>query len=412
METEVVGRLRPDAEEQPGASRWPLELLEREIMELAAHIHAATCRWLVLVGEFDRREGSAQWGCKSCSQWLSWRCALAPAAAREQVRVARRLRELPGIRAAFGRGELSYSQVRALSRVATPELEEGLLELARHATAAQLEVVLRAYRGVVARELSAAERTHGERYVVCEHDGDGALLIRARLPAEEGALVVAALEAARDSLRAGSTRSRSAGEPPPAASGQRPERAPLHQARVEVPTAGRAVSAGAPLAAAAGPLDQAHVTRGGELSTEGRGVSAEAPFNRDVAAAASLGRPDPTSDREVSAKLEVFPRKRVQIPLGRCPCSRKRGRRAPVSGRSQRRGRLRRFPRCWSARRSRMPSDYASPGQANPGRRLVLRLRARPRGRSVRGAPVARPSCRSRGAPSSLRRRAGGARRA
>jgi Domain of unknown function (DUF222)/HNH endonuclease len=183
---------------------WPLERLEREIGELAAHIHAATCRWLTMVAEYDRREGWAEWGCKSCAHWLSWRCALAPSAAREQIRVARRLSELPLIRAAFGRGELSYSQVRALSRVATPELEPSLLELARFATAAQLEPTLRAYRGVLERELSAADLTHGERYLVCEHDDDGSLLLRARLPADEGALVLAALDAARDSLRAGS----------------------------------------------------------------------------------------------------------------------------------------------------------------------------------------------------------------
>ena len=191
----------PEAD-SAGAKDWPLERLEREISELAAHIHAATCRWLGLVAEFDRRDGWAEWGCKSCAHWLSWRCALAPPAAREQVRVARRLLELPLIRAAFGRGELSYSQVRALSRVATPELEPDLLELARYATAAQLERTLRAYRGVLERELSADDRAHGERYLVCEHDDDGSLLLRARLPAEEGALVLAALDAARDSLRA------------------------------------------------------------------------------------------------------------------------------------------------------------------------------------------------------------------
>jgi hypothetical protein len=180
----------------------PLELLEREISELAAHIHAATCRWLVLVGEYDRREGWAGWGCKSCAQWLSWQCSLAPSAAREQVRVARRLAELPLITAAFGRGELSYSQVRAMSRVATPEVEESMLELARFSTAAQLERMLRGYGGVVERELTADDRTHGGAYLVCEHDEDGSLLLRGRLPAEEGALVTAALEAARDSLRA------------------------------------------------------------------------------------------------------------------------------------------------------------------------------------------------------------------
>src|SRR5918999_4398915 len=85
-----------------------IDRLGEEITELAAHIHAATCRWLALVAEFDRRGGWAQWGCKSCAAFLSWRCAIAPGAAREHVRVARRLEELPVIRAAFAQGRLSY----------------------------------------------------------------------------------------------------------------------------------------------------------------------------------------------------------------------------------------------------------------------------------------------------------------
>src|SRR5215218_3183725 len=51
-----------------------LEHLEHEIVELASHIHAATCRWLMLVAEFDRREGWMSWGCKSCAHWVAWRC--------------------------------------------------------------------------------------------------------------------------------------------------------------------------------------------------------------------------------------------------------------------------------------------------------------------------------------------------
>jgi Domain of unknown function (DUF222)/HNH endonuclease len=177
----------------------PLERLEREITELAAHINAATCNWLSLLREFDRREGWAEWDCASCVHWLSYRCGLSPTAAREQVRVARLLQGLPAIRAAFGRGELSYSQVRALTRVATAETEGDLITIARYATGAQLERIVRAYRGVLRDHLDAYER----RYVRCGHDEDGSLLIRARLPAEEGALVMAALEAGRGALREG-----------------------------------------------------------------------------------------------------------------------------------------------------------------------------------------------------------------
>jgi Domain of unknown function (DUF222)/HNH endonuclease len=177
----------------------PLELLEREITELASRIHAATCRWLELVAEYDAREGWAQWGCRSCAHWVSWRCGIAPGPAREHVRVARRLRELPLVRAAFADGELSFSKVRALTRVENVEREKELVDLARHATASQLERLLRAYRGVVAAQRVAAGG-RAERWLVVEHDDDGSVLVRGRLPAEEGAVVVAALEAARDQL--------------------------------------------------------------------------------------------------------------------------------------------------------------------------------------------------------------------
>jgi len=90
------------------------EQLEDEIATLAAHIYAGTCRWLELVGELERRGGWAESGSGSCAEWLAWRCALLPRTAREHVRVARRLPELPRVRAGFARGELSYAKVRAL----------------------------------------------------------------------------------------------------------------------------------------------------------------------------------------------------------------------------------------------------------------------------------------------------------
>ena len=178
--------------------------LADDITELASHIHAATCRWLGLVAEFDRRGGWSEWGCRSCAHWLSWRCGIGPVAAREHVRVAQRLEELPLIRGAFAEGRLSYSQVRALTRVERVVAEEELLALARHATAAQLERLVRAYRGVVARAQVAAGGGP-DRYVTWDHADDGSLLLRARLPAEEGAVVLAALQAAVERLDDGAS---------------------------------------------------------------------------------------------------------------------------------------------------------------------------------------------------------------
>jgi hypothetical protein len=174
--------------------------MEREIRTLAAHIASATARWLALIAEYDSFGGWHGSGAKSCAEWISWMCSVSPVAAREYVRVARRLHELPEIAGAFGRGELSYSKVRALTRLETIGDEAALLVMARAMSAAQLESVLRGYRTVRAVE-EGAERAHAERSVSWRFDEDGALVLHGRLPAEQGALVVKALERATRSAR-------------------------------------------------------------------------------------------------------------------------------------------------------------------------------------------------------------------
>ena len=94
--------------------------------------------------------------------------------------------------------------MRALTRVENVAKEDELLGLARHATAAQLERLVRAYRGVVARARTA-EGGGPERFVTWEHADDGSLLLRARLPAEEGAVVLAALQAASERVAEGAS---------------------------------------------------------------------------------------------------------------------------------------------------------------------------------------------------------------
>jgi hypothetical protein len=109
----------PDPDPDP-PERVPLERLESEICELAGHLTAATCRFLVLLGDFDARGGWASWQMRSCAQWLSWKCQMSSGTAREHVRVARALQTLPVITAEFAAARLSYSKVRALTRIATP----------------------------------------------------------------------------------------------------------------------------------------------------------------------------------------------------------------------------------------------------------------------------------------------------
>ncbi len=172
--------------------------LERRICELAVDINAATCHWLRLVAEFERRGGHEQAGFHSATGWLAWHCSLTDRAARDQMRVARALGELPRIGAAFAAGELSYSKVRALTRAATPEIEEKLLELARHATASQLESVVKGVRRALK---SGDELALERRHLYLGWEDDGMLRVSGVLPAEEGALLINAIEAAREALR-------------------------------------------------------------------------------------------------------------------------------------------------------------------------------------------------------------------
>ena len=177
-----------------------IEDLEQDITELFAHITAATYRWLTLLREFDEREGWAGDGVCSCAHWLNYRCGIAKSAAREKVRVARALGDLPEISAAFESGALSYSKVRAMTRVATPENEEYLLDIARHGTANQMEQLVRGYRGVQ-RDAELREKSRYERRSLkVSYDEDGSMVIRCRLPPEEGAVVLEALHAAWEAV--------------------------------------------------------------------------------------------------------------------------------------------------------------------------------------------------------------------
>jgi len=124
------------------------ETLESEIASLSAQVIAAEHRLLTLVRELDRRERHRQHGLPSMAAWLNWKVGLGPVAAREKVRVAKALGDLPQIDQAFARAEVSYSKVRAMTRIATPESEGRLLHMAREATGAQFDVICRGVQQV------------------------------------------------------------------------------------------------------------------------------------------------------------------------------------------------------------------------------------------------------------------------
>ncbi len=206
--THAVGsNVAPSAVPQSGiapsdiAPSQPLSIaeLESQITELAGHLNAAHHRWLMLIAEFDRRDGWGDGATQSCAHWLSWKCGLDRGAAREKVRVAHALEKLPQISASMARGALSYSKVRALTCVATPETEDTLLMIALHGTASHVERLVRQYRRAQdAAELTREAQQFATRSVRYFYDDDGSLVLNARLPAESGAVLVKALEVATE----------------------------------------------------------------------------------------------------------------------------------------------------------------------------------------------------------------------
>jgi hypothetical protein len=175
--------------------------LATEICTLAGHINAANHRFLLLVAEFDRRNGWADAGAQSCAHWLNWKCGIGLGAAREKVRVARALENLPKVSAAFASGKLSYSKAREITRIGDESNEDYLLSIAEHGTAVHVERLVRTYRHYLdARELSREQRQRQNRRVSFRYDDDGSLILTCHLPAEAGALVMKALDIAVEGL--------------------------------------------------------------------------------------------------------------------------------------------------------------------------------------------------------------------
>ena len=183
----------------------PLAELASAITAGAVRLAAATASWLRLVAEFDARGGWHGVGIHSCAHWLAWQCGLGPGAAREHVRVARALRGLPRIEAAFAAGRLSYSKVRALTRIAAPDCEAALVEFALSATASQTERFCREWRRVDDTADGADARHTRVDQGSFEHwyDDDGFLTLKIRMPADRGAELMTAIDsvAERDARR-------------------------------------------------------------------------------------------------------------------------------------------------------------------------------------------------------------------
>jgi hypothetical protein len=191
-------RTRADSPRERNRS---IDDLDRAIVSLAARINAASHDLLVLIRRFDERAGWLRWGFENCADWLHWRCDISLSAAREKVRVAHALKTLPALAMAFARGELSYSKVRALTRVADRTNEDELLDFALRTTAARVEERCRELRCGTVASTDDAERAHARRALTLRRDpARGTVTVTVELPLETGELLDKALDRARDTL--------------------------------------------------------------------------------------------------------------------------------------------------------------------------------------------------------------------
>ena len=208
----MFGILSGVAEQVMESTEVPLERLEADICAGAAHLAAGVGRWLKLVGEFDRRKGYERWECRSTAFWLNWHCGLSVRTAQDQVRVGRALLDYPRISEALCEGRLSYSKVRAITRVVTPETEADLIDLATAVATSQIERIVAGRTRVDVLENAAA---HEARHLDTSFDDDGSLVGVFRLDPDEGAALLAALSLGKEVLRGQKRSAERSGEAEP-----------------------------------------------------------------------------------------------------------------------------------------------------------------------------------------------------
>ncbi|MCC5885706.1 MAG: DUF222 domain-containing protein, partial [Gammaproteobacteria bacterium] len=175
--------------------------LEDHLARMCSQYYATEYHLLCCIHECERRGGDLSHGMKSTAHWLHARFGMALGAAREKVRVARALEDLPSVSERLSSGEISYSKVRALTRIATPDNETELLQFAEKSTAADMEQLCKEYRQL--------EKLENPEWPAIQHrmrrlgwywDEEGMLVIEGRLPPSEGALFIKLIECKRDQI--------------------------------------------------------------------------------------------------------------------------------------------------------------------------------------------------------------------
>jgi len=173
--------------------------VEELLGRLSAQAHASMAGVALAAAEFDELGGWCDGGIRSFPHWLTINMGFDPHTGKELLRVGHALKNLPLIAAAFAAGQLSFDKVRQITTVATPDTDELMLEIGRGASGSQLERICRSLRRIKELESPGHDQKQLARRGLWTHfDEDGMLRLVAKLPAEDAAVVIAAIESSRD----------------------------------------------------------------------------------------------------------------------------------------------------------------------------------------------------------------------
>ena len=170
--------------------------LEAQLVTWAGRVNAGQARLLALIGEINVRSAWSGDGWLSCTHWLTVKLGMGQATAYEHVRVAHALRELTLIADEMAAGRLSWTQVRAITRVSTVDTQQTWIDVARHASGAQLAKLARATE----RARANSDGCKPKPRLTQGYDEDGMMLITLRVPVETGTVVMTGIKAALEDL--------------------------------------------------------------------------------------------------------------------------------------------------------------------------------------------------------------------
>jgi len=152
-------------------------------------------RIVYLVTELDRSGEWALDGCVTCAHWVAAALDIEVCTAREWLRVGRALAVLPKLDDLFERGELTYSKVRAVTRVATPRNEAQLCAIAMREPAGRLAPALAAFLSRHETPAETEERHRKATSLTTRLDPDGMVVGTFRLPPLPGKRLMTAVDA-------------------------------------------------------------------------------------------------------------------------------------------------------------------------------------------------------------------------